>query len=155
MLRHLFKIAFIFTLAACTSNTIYEKPKDLIPKEQMIDLLTDLYIANAAGNNSNKEGNSSVKYFPLVYEKYKIDSNRFKSSNFYYTSKVKDYQFISEAVYNNLEALKKEHENLIKIQDSTAKVKKDALKKTAIEKRKLEQKPLPKPLKTSLQKKTK
>ena len=35
-------------LASCTGNTIYEKPEDLIPKDSMILLLKDLYLASSA-----------------------------------------------------------------------------------------------------------
>ena len=42
-------------LASCTGNTIYEKPEDLIPKDSMILLLKDLYIASSAKSIKNKE----------------------------------------------------------------------------------------------------
>ena len=35
-------------LTSCTSNTILKKPVDLIPKDTMVLLLTDLFIAKSA-----------------------------------------------------------------------------------------------------------
>jgi hypothetical protein len=38
---------FVF-LSSCTSNTIFEKPKDLIPKDTMSLLIQEMMIASAA-----------------------------------------------------------------------------------------------------------
>jgi hypothetical protein len=70
----------IVLFASCTSNTIYKKPKDLIPEDQMVDLLVDLYIANAAYNSKTKKSLKKIDYLPLIYEKYHIDSLRFRKS---------------------------------------------------------------------------
>ncbi len=88
---------FVF---ACTSNTIYKKPADLIPKKQMVNLLTDMYLANAATNVKTKKLERNLDYMPLVYEKYGIDSLRFQTSNVYYMSRIDDY----EAIYKKVEA---------------------------------------------------
>ena len=58
----------------------------------MADILTDLYLAEGTRSIQNKELERSVDYMPLVYEKYKIDSVRFAESNFYYTTKIDDYE---------------------------------------------------------------
>ena len=90
------KILVVFVLVSllysCTSNTIYKKPKDLIPKDSMILLLKDLYIASSAKSIKNKNLQRKISYIPLVYNLYKIDSLRFNTSNIYYTSRVDDYQ---------------------------------------------------------------
>ena len=75
----LFLIAI--SIAACTSNTIFKKPDDLIYKEEMVDLLTDLYIATAAKSSRNQDKERNVDYSFIVFEKYGIDSSRFKRSN--------------------------------------------------------------------------
>lgn len=95
-----FLIVFILFLSACTSNTIYKKPDDLIPKDQMVDLLTDMYLANAAKNIKTKNLERNIDYMPLVYEKYAIDSLRFQKSNVYYMSRLDEY----EAIYKKVEA---------------------------------------------------
>ena len=65
------KRPFLLLLASCTSNTIYKKPKDLIPKDSMVALLTDMYIASSAKNRKNKFLKKEKNYVVLVYEKYK------------------------------------------------------------------------------------
>ena len=111
-------------VASCTSNTMYKKPDDLISKKQMIDLLTDLYLSSGTTNIKNINLENKVDYTPLIYEKYKIDSSRFKRSNFYYTSRIDDYDAILEAVSNNLTALKKISDSLNTINDSIERSKK-------------------------------
>ncbi|WP_347173197.1 DUF4296 domain-containing protein [Polaribacter uvawellassae] len=111
------KIVFFFIgiiVTSCTSNTILEKPKDLIPKDTMVLLLTDLFIAKSAFNEKNTQNNRKVNYMPLVYNKYKIDSTRFGSSNFYYTSKLEEYELIYQAVNDKLLAKKAELEESLK-----------------------------------------
>lgn len=110
---------FIFS---CNSNTIYKKPKDLIPRDSMILLIKDMYIASSSRHIKNKFSKKEKNYLPLVYEKYKIDSFRFKTSNNFYTSNVETYH---EMVSDVKEILKKElavYERKTKIQDSIQKV---------------------------------
>lgn len=106
MKKKIFFLAIIL-LASCTSKTILEKPKDLIPKDTMVLLLTDLYIAKSASNEKNINNERKINYVSLVYNKYLIDTTRFISSNFYYTSKLEEYDLIFKEVKANL-TLKKE-----------------------------------------------
>tara|TARA_R110001632_G_scaffold34766_1_gene88127 strand:+ start:3363 stop:3848 length:486 start_codon:yes stop_codon:yes gene_type:complete len=127
------KILVVFVLVSllysCTSNTIYKKPKDLIPKDSMILLLKDLYIASSAKSIKNKNLQRKISYIPLVYNLYKIDSLRFNNSNIYYTSRVDDYQPMLDQV---LVLLKKDQAfftNIKKVRDS---ILQDSLKKNKI-----------------------
>ena len=103
----------LLTLFSCTSKTILEKPKDLIPKDTMVLLLTDLYIAKTAFHEKNLNNERKVNYTPLVYKKFKIDSARFIKSNFYYTSKLDEYDLIFNEVKEKLIAKRKELEEKI------------------------------------------
>jgi hypothetical protein len=113
-------------LFSCTSNTIYEKPKDLIPKDTMVAVITDLYIASAARNLKNNKFQKGVNYIPLVYNKYGIDSLRLKRSNFYYTTKVDEYQKLLEKVKANLEGTKKIYTDKRRVKDS---IRQDSIKR--------------------------
>jgi hypothetical protein len=110
---------------ACTSNTIIKKPDHLISKNQMVDLLSDMLIASGAENIKNEDLERNVNYFPLVFEKYGIDSTRFKESNFYYTSRIDDYEEILKNVEERLKAQKKVLDKQIELKDS---LKRDSLK---------------------------
>jgi hypothetical protein len=124
-MKNIIHILVISLLAlSCTSNTILKKPKDLIPKDEMVAVLTDILTATSAHRIKNKNLKRNVNYFPLVFEKYHIDSTRFKNSNFYYTSKIDEYDAILKEVKERLTAQKKKVDSIRKIEDSISKVKK-------------------------------
>lgn len=116
---------FIF-LYSCTSNTIFEKPKDLIPKDTMVHLIEDMMIASTARHTKNILKEQNIRYMAFVYDKYKIDSVRFQSSNFYYTTKIDLYEEIINEVKTNLEKKRDYYKKIKKRLDS---IKKDSLKK--------------------------
>lgn len=129
LIEQMRKISYLLFLGiffiGCTSNTIMKKPDHLIPKKQMVDLLTDLVIASGAENIKNNDLQRNINYYPLVFKKYGIDSARFKESNYYYTSRIDDYEEILKEVDERLKAFKKELDDQIKLQDS---LKRDSLK---------------------------
>ena len=95
-------LLMVLFLGSCTSKTILKKPKDLIPKDTMVLLLTDLNIAKSAYNKKNLNNERNINYVVLVYNKYKIDSTRFLNSNYYYTSKLEEYDLIFKEVKKSL-----------------------------------------------------
>jgi len=123
-------IAFLgFFLGACTSNTIIKKPKNLMPKEKMVDLLTDIFIADGGDHIKNLNLQRNVNYFPVIFEKHQIDTIRFKESNYYYTSRIDDYDEILRKVDTRLKALKQQYDTEVRANDSIARAKKDSLRK--------------------------
>jgi len=129
MNKYIYILFLSFFMLSCTSNTILKKPDDLIPEDQMVDLLTDLFLAINAGTTKNLDLKRQVNYYPLVFEKHNIDSARFKESNFYYTSRVDDYDAILVKVDERLKALSEEFEALKREEDSISRVKKNLEKK--------------------------
>ena len=118
MKNRITSLILIILFASCKSNTIYDEPLDLIPKDSMMMLLKDLYLATAAKNIKNARQQKKVSYTTLVYNKYNIDSLRFNSSNLYYTSKIDVY----EPMLNEITALLKKEQEFFteakKIKDS-------------------------------------
>ncbi|WP_117880135.1 DUF4296 domain-containing protein [Aureibaculum luteum] len=98
-------LAFLF-IVSCTSKTIYKKPDNLIEKDQMIKIWTDIYIARGARSVQTIDKKNNINYLPLVFEKYKIDSSQFSESNLFYTSKIDDYQKMFEEVNRRLKEKK-------------------------------------------------
>jgi hypothetical protein len=116
---------FLFILlVSCTSNTIFEKPKDLIPKDTMSLLLQEMMISSSAKFIKNKNNQKNINYMPFVYENFKIDSTRFKSSNYYYMSKIDVYQEILENAQNSIAARQEVLTNRKTVLDS---IKKDSI----------------------------
>ncbi|MFK5958431.1 MAG: DUF4296 domain-containing protein [Lutibacter sp.] len=113
---------------ACTSNTIIKKPTNLIPEDQMVDLLTDILLADGGDNIKNLNLQRNVNYFPLVFKKYQIDTTLFKESNYFYTSRIDDYSKILRKVDERLKALKEKYSAEIKLVDSLAKKKRDSIR---------------------------
>ena len=79
-------IIFVIIFISCESKVKYDKPDDLISKEQMIDLLTDIHLVNGTTGVKNKDLEKDKNYMSLIYEKYNIDSTQFAASNIYYTT---------------------------------------------------------------------
>ena len=103
MKKHITCLFLIILLASCRSNTIYDEPIDLIPKDTMVMLLKDLYLASSAKSIKNRRQQRKVSYITLVYNKYNIDSLRFNASNLYYTSKIDVYEPMLNEVTELLE----------------------------------------------------
>ena len=123
---------------SCTDKVTYEKPEDLIGKEEMIDLLYDMHVVIGTSNIKNVHLEKNRNYMSLVYKKYGIDSSRFASSNLYYTSNIVEYEEIYEEVERRLDTLKRFHQAImdsISAEQTTDKnraiqIKKDSLQKT-------------------------
>jgi hypothetical protein len=59
----------------------------------MIDILTDVYISNAARNVNNKLlRNKNIKLDSVIFNKYRVDSLQFVLSNNYYSSNLDIYR---------------------------------------------------------------
>ena len=105
----LFTVSLILCIA-CESKVKYKEPDDLIPREQMIDLLIDMHIASGTTGAIDKSDNEKERnYMSLVYEKYQIDSTRFAESNFYYISNIEEYESIFKEVQRRLEIIKDQY----------------------------------------------
>lgn len=111
-------LILIVFLASCRSNTIYDEPIDLIPKDTMVMLLKDLYLASSAKSIKNRRQQRKVSYITLVYNKYNIDSLRFNASNLYYTSKIDVYEPMLNEVIELLEKEEVFFKKAKKIKDS-------------------------------------
>lgn len=111
-------LLFVILILGCTSNTIMKKPDDLIPKKEMIDIMTDIYIANAAMSVQDKNGERNRNYMSLVYEKYQVDSAQLSRSNLYYLSKVDDYEKMHKKVMERISEMRIAKDKEFRIYDS-------------------------------------
>ncbi|PIE48928.1 MAG: hypothetical protein CSA39_05295 [Flavobacteriales bacterium] len=103
-------ILLLISLFACTSNTKFKKPDNLIDKDQMVAIWTDIYLANGAKSVRTKDSVNYLDYLPLVFEKYNIDSTRFSESNTYYTSTIEEYLNMFKEVEANIKAIKEKYD---------------------------------------------
>lgn len=149
-------LGVVFLVAACGFGGP-KKPKNLISKKEMVNILIDArLLASATNIDKQKMQKHGVKLNTYVFEKYGIDSLQFALSNAYYAYRVKDYEEIYNEVTDSLEKLKtvlndqkvkeekerKKREtdsiNALKDKDSlNVNAKKDSLTKKNIEKKRI------------------
>jgi len=100
----------LLIVLSCTSRTIYKKPKNLIEKEKMIEVWTDMYLASGAKSAKTMTLQKDVNFLNFVLDKHSIDSTQFIESNLYYTSRIDDYEKMFKKVKQRLEDLKEIHD---------------------------------------------
>lgn len=99
----------------CNSNRIEKpkKPKDLIKKQDMVNILYDMSILTASkGVNKKLLENNGIMPENFVFEKYGIDSLQFVLSNEYYTYNLDIYEDIFNSVKERLTQEKKQIDSL-------------------------------------------
>ncbi|HLV93436.1 MAG TPA: DUF4296 domain-containing protein [Aequorivita sp.] len=99
---------FIISLmiVACQDVQRPEKPKNLIDKDVMAEVLTEAYLANAGRSVDNKTVEiKGVKLDSFIYTKFGIDSLQFVRSNDYYAADINTYVDIFQKVEENLKAI--------------------------------------------------
>ena len=114
--------SLILVLFSC-NKTKTPKPKDLIPKNTMVNLLMDMHLANRSRNIKTVNGDKKPNYFSLIYKKYKIDSTRFKESHEYYMKELPEYIAIYKKIEDSIFSLLKKEEKKLKIKDSIVDIK--------------------------------
>ena len=136
-----FILSFFSVLFSCQDVKKPVKPADLILKEKMIDILSDVYISNAARNVNNKLiREKDLQLDSLIYAKYEIDSLQFAKSNEFYSADLLTYSNLLTEVQTRLKSLKIEKDSLYKIakkEDSILKAKEKKPKVKVIDSTKL------------------
>lgn len=126
--------ALIFILAlsflGCQDVEQPEKPKNLISKEKMVDLLTEAYLANAARSVDNQSIiDKGIKLDSLIYKNFEVDSLQFAKSNAYYAADVNAYMEIFQKVEARLTSMQKKTDSIRDIEKRSA----DSIGKKKIE----------------------
>ncbi|MEM9649817.1 MAG: DUF4296 domain-containing protein [Bacteroidota bacterium] len=126
-------IFFLVLLFLSCGEEVVKKPENLIPKEEMVNILHDLALLKAAQNNikpilEHKE----LTIMEFLYQKYQIDSARLAQSDLYYASVPLEYQAIYEEIDARLERRKKAMEGRTKKKNDSVreagKRRKDSIK---------------------------
>lgn len=86
-MKHLLFVIILLSLFGCHGSKD-EKPADLIPEEQMIDILTDIHVADAIVDNKYGQQKADLPLtnalYSQIYKNHKITAGRYKSSYKYY-----------------------------------------------------------------------
>lgn len=115
MSRYWIIVALLLCMA-CQDVQRPVPPENLIPEDKMVDILTDVYLANAAKSVNNKIiRNKGVKLDSFIYVKYQIDSTLFAESNAYYTTQLNTYNDFFVEIENRLNAMQQQVDSLQKL----------------------------------------
>ena len=71
-------ILVLFLVFSCTSNTIFEKPKDIIPKDTMSLLIEDMMIASSARLIKTKTNKQTLTICRLFMKFIKLTAPVFR-----------------------------------------------------------------------------
>ena len=117
MIKYFPWLFIILVLFACKSKqspsgTEVQKPDSLISRKQMVRILTDVHLTEAAVSFLKTKGDASASltadYYTAVFSRYKISRKNFESNFDYYKRDQEDFIKIYDEVINNLEILKKQ-----------------------------------------------
>lgn len=115
-MKHLFSAFFLLLFLGCShQKPIPEekvrRPDTLIPREQMIRVITDIHLAEAAIASLKNKGLQTQylteDYFNAVFGKYKISKETYTSNFNFYKNDQEDFLKMYEKVVRNLEEMKK------------------------------------------------
>lgn len=122
--RFILGFGILLLATACYEFKTPEKPKNLISKGKMVDILIDVKLLASANNKNRKVlRDSGINRSTYVFYKHNIDSLQFALSNDYYAFHIKEYEAIYAKVKDSLETLKKIYGDLVLKEEEEEKVK--------------------------------
>ncbi|HMC01305.1 MAG TPA: DUF4296 domain-containing protein [Flavobacteriaceae bacterium] len=131
-MKQLTIICLSIILISCHDIERPKKPKDLLSKDKMVEVIIDMaLLTSAKGSNKFELQENGIIPKEYILEKHGVDSIRFAKSNEYYSFDVKVYETIYQRVNDSLQALKTKYTTL----DEEGKMEKrttDSIKKTNV-----------------------
>jgi len=115
-MRKIIAFFIISTFFISCKEEVVNKPKRLIDKDIMVDIMYDLSILEAIKNqNPASLDTFKINSRDYIFKKYKIDSVQFAKSNVYYASDYNEYKGMFEKISKRLEANTKRVDSLVKL----------------------------------------
>ena len=122
-------ICICLLIMSCHSIDRPKKPKNLISKDKMVEVIIDMsLLLSAKGTNKMILEARGVLPQDYVYKKHNIDSVQFALSNEYYAFDIDEYETIYTKVNDSLAVLKKVYKKL-EDEELKAKRKRDSVKR--------------------------
>ncbi len=111
-------IILVIFLSSCKNKNNEDLtfvPDNIIPMEQMVDILTDFQLVEASLNIKRKNSQNYKDYvnfyYDFIFEKYDITPDKFKESLDYYENHLKQFEKVYEEVIAKLNEKQKEVKN--------------------------------------------
>ena len=113
-MKYIIAITLTLTLWCCQDVKRPEIPVNLIPEDQMAEVLTEVYLINAARSFDNRTiMDQKIKLDSFFFRKFNIDSVQFVESNAYYTSNLNAYNKLFKKVEERMGLMKVETDSLL------------------------------------------
>lgn len=121
-------ILVIGQFLSCQEVVRPQAPEQIIPESQMVEILVEAYIGNAARSNNNRVLRmGGVQLDSILYQKYGIDSLQFAQNTAYYAAQIDPYMRILQGVEKELSLVKKSLDSIALIDAEQQKKDKEAL----------------------------
>lgn len=138
-MRHILLFATVILFISCGEKLV-EQPENLINRDQMVLIVKDMTIINAAKvTNLRILKDNGIDPTAYVFNKYNVDSAQFVASDRYYASVPLEYESIYKEVESLLDQEKEVLKDLKKINDSLEQLQrqeKNLLKEGGVESQK-------------------
>lgn len=138
-MRHILLFATVILFISCGEKLV-EQPENLINRDQMVLIVKDMTIINAAKvTNLKILKDNGIDPTAYVFNKYNVDSAQFVASDRYYASVPLEYESIYKEVESLLDQEKEVLKDLKKINDSLEQLQrqeKNLLKEGGVESQK-------------------
>ncbi|WCO01388.1 DUF4296 domain-containing protein [Psychroserpens ponticola] len=131
MIKRISLLVFIFGICfACNKIEKPKKPDNLIAKNDMVNILFDVFVFNAAkGTDKRILEQNNVTPDAYIFEKYQIDSLQFVKSNAYYAYDIKAYDEMINKVAKRIKVKKDKFQKEIDLIEKQKKRRLDSIKK--------------------------
>ena len=130
------KVIFIYlvALSSCQTAEKVEKPDNLLTKDQMVNILSDIALLKSASDvNSNRLSNFIDTPFDYVTQKYQVDSTTIAKNIEYYNFQFNDNLSIYRQIEERIKTKKEKIDSINTMIDSLErKSKEDSIKKPEI-----------------------
>jgi hypothetical protein len=105
-------LVMVLVFSAC-DEPVVEKPKKLVPRDRMVDMLTDMHIAESVFQNRRYSSDqvfqfTEADFYYSILKKYNVVDSTFEKSLIYYSSYPKEFEKIYSRVLNKLNEMEQE-----------------------------------------------
>ncbi len=104
--------AIMITVTFCDKPPI-EKPEKLLSGEKMIEMLTEIHIAEAMLNNRRRDDSlirksTSADFYYSILDKHEVTDTIFEKSFIFYASRPRQFEKMYRQIMNNLNEMEQE-----------------------------------------------
>lgn len=111
--KNFFILLIALAFFSCSKPPV-EKPENLIREDKMIDMLTDIHLAEASFNNRRHRDSlvmksSSADFYYSILNKYQVPDSVFEKSFVFYASQPRKFEKMYRQTMNKLNEMEQEY----------------------------------------------